>query len=124
MNTYSYSFKFRKEAKMPNLDGKGPQGKGPLSGKGRGRCKKARNIRFSPTATYFKPRGIPMTTLEEIELMEDELEALKLYKVDGHDQTMAAKHMGVSQPTFSRMLNSAIDKLADAIVNSKAIKIG
>lgn len=87
------------------------------------RPKRARRLRFDPHVTYFKPRGIPLRQLEEVELMRDELEAIKLYNIDGLDQTAAAKQMNISQPTFARLLNKANQKIADAIINGKAIKI-
>ena len=30
---------------MPNFDGKGPMGKGPLTGRGRGGCRKSQSVR-------------------------------------------------------------------------------
>jgi len=72
---------------------------------------------------YFKPRGIPLSTLEEEKLFSDELEALKLHDVDGMDQIEAAKKMKISQPTFGRILDKAYKKIAIAIVKGKAIKI-
>ena len=64
-----------------------------------------------------------MRTLEEVELLPDELEAIKLHDVDGLDQIQAAKKMNVSQPTFGRILDKAYKKIAEAIVKGKAIKI-
>lgn len=64
-----------------------------------------------------------MRQLEEVELGSDELEAIKLYLVDGFDQTESAAKMGISQPTFARIFESAGKKVADAIINGKAIKI-
>jgi len=61
--------------------------------------------------------------LEEIVLLPDELEALKLYEVDGLEQIEAAKKMKISQPTFARILGSAYKKIALAIIKGKAIKI-
>lgn len=61
--------------------------------------------------------------LEEVVLLPDELEALKLYEVDGLDQTLAAEKMKISQPTFARLLGSANKKIAEAIVKGKAIRI-
>lgn len=87
------------------------------------RPKKNRCLRFNPEVFYFKPRGIPLSTLEEEELFHDELEALKLHDVDGLDQIEAAKKMKVSQPTFGRILDKAYKKIATAIVKGKAIKI-
>lgn len=87
------------------------------------RPKNPRCLRFNPEVVYFKPRGVPLSELDEIELLNDELEALKLHDVDGFDQIKAAQKMKVSQPTFGRILNKAYKKLAKAIIGGKAIKI-
>lgn len=82
-----------------------------------------RCLRFKPNVYYFKPQGIPLRMLEEIVLLPDELEALKLYEVDGLEQIEASKSMKISQPTFARLLGSANKKIAQAIIQGKAIKI-
>jgi uncharacterized protein len=82
-----------------------------------------RRLRFNPEVLYFKPRGVPMSSLEEEELFHDELEALKLHDVDGLDQIKSAQKMKISQPTFGRILDSAYKKIATAIIKGKAIKI-
>lgn len=87
------------------------------------RPKKDRCLKFNPEVLYFKPRGIPLSTLEEEELFHDELEALKLHDVDGLDQIEATKKMNISQPTFGRILDKAYKKIATAIIKGKAIKI-
>lgn len=87
------------------------------------RPKNPRCLRFNPGVMYFKPRGVPLSELEEVELLGDELEALKLHDVDGLDQIEAAKKMNVSQPTFGRILDKAYKKIAKAIIGGKAIKI-
>lgn len=55
--------------------------------------------------------------------MPDEIEAVKLYLVDGLNQTESAKKMKISQPTFARIINSATKKLGEAIIKGKAIRI-
>ena len=87
------------------------------------RPKLKRCLRFKPNVYYFKPQGIPLRLLEEICLLSDELEALKLYEIDELDQKQAAKKMKISQPTFARILNNAVKKVALAIIKGKAIKI-
>jgi predicted DNA-binding protein (UPF0251 family) len=82
-----------------------------------------RRVRFNPDVTYFKPRGIPLRKLEEVILHVDEFEALRLKDLEGLEQEDAAKKMGISRPTFQRLLVSARKKIADAIVKGKAIKI-
>jgi predicted DNA-binding protein (UPF0251 family) len=80
-------------------------------------------MRFKPGVFYFKPQGIPLRELEEIVLLPDELEALKLYEIDELEQTEAAEKMKISQPTFARLLGSANKKIAQAIIKGKAIRI-
>ena len=87
------------------------------------RPKNPRHLGFNPEVVYFKPRGVPLSTLEEVELWPDELEAIKLHDVDNLDQIRAAKKMKVSQPTFGRILDKAYKKIGEAIIKGKAIKI-
>ena len=84
---------------------------------------KCRHIGFSPTATYFKPRGIPMALLEEVCLELDEVEALRLVDIDGLYQVDAALRMGVSRQTFANIVGRARGKVADAIIHGKALRI-
>lgn len=87
------------------------------------RPKLNRNICHSPNVTYFKPQGVPMSTIEIIELTLEETEALRLKNVVGLDQNECAKEMETSQSTFQRILASAYNKISDAVVNGKAIEI-
>ena len=80
-------------------------------------------VRAEPGVTYFKPRAVPLTYLEEVVLTVTEFEALRLADLDGLGQETCAKRMGVSQPTFNRTLQSARQKISDAVINGKAIKI-
>jgi uncharacterized protein len=87
------------------------------------RPRKPRRLRGNPAVFYFKPQGIPLRNLEEIILLPDEFEAIKLHDIDEFNQTDAAKKMDISQPTFARILSRAHQKIAQAIVNGKAIRI-
>ncbi len=82
-----------------------------------------RRIRFNPNVTYFKPRGIPMRALSEIELTSEEVEALRLKNIKCLRQTDCAKQMKTSQSTFQRILSSAYKKISEALIKGKAIKI-
>ncbi|MCK5096232.1 MAG: DUF134 domain-containing protein [Candidatus Pacebacteria bacterium] len=82
-----------------------------------------RKIKFEPNATYFKPQGIPMRFLENVELTTEELEALRLKNLKDLDQTQCAEMMKTSQSTFQRILSSAYKKITEALVIGKAIKI-
>ncbi len=82
-----------------------------------------RIVGFQPEVTYFKPAGIPLTSLEETKLTIEEFEALRLKDKEGLDQETAAEKMGISQPTFHRLIAGARKKLTEAIVDGKAIRI-
>jgi uncharacterized protein len=64
-----------------------------------------------------------MNELEESSLDKDEFEAIRLVDLEEIPQEKAATQMQVSQPTLSRILKSGRKKIADSIVNGKAIKI-
>ena len=87
------------------------------------RPKKPRCLQFKPNVHYFNPQGIPLKMLKEVILEHDEIEALKLHDIDGLEQIQAAKKMKISQSTFARILNKTYKKLAQGIINGKAIKI-
>ena len=82
-----------------------------------------RCVNFEPEVTYFKPRGVPLSSLKEIDLTMDELEAVRLKNYERLEQTECAKKMKVSQSTFQRILALANKKIANALINGKAIKI-
>lgn len=82
-----------------------------------------RRVMFNPETTYFKPQGIPMRELQENLLAVDEYEAVRLKDLEGIEQEECAKKMNISQPTFNRLIRAARKKIADAIINGKAIKI-
>ncbi|MDY6910903.1 MAG: DUF134 domain-containing protein [Chloroflexota bacterium] len=84
---------------------------------------KWRRVGFVPEVTYFKPTGIPMRALEAISLSIEELEAIRLKDMEGLQQEECAQGMGISRPTFHRVLGSARSKIVDALVNGKAIRI-
>ena len=84
---------------------------------------KCRRVGFEPGATYYKPRGIPLRDLEEVALGVDELEALRLADTLGLSQEEGAAKMGVSRATFGRILEGAHRKVAEALVQGKAIRV-
>ncbi len=87
------------------------------------RPKKQRKIGCCPCCNYFKPRGISLRKLDEINLAVDEIEALRLADLNNIEQIKAAKKMNISQSTFQRILTLAHKKIADALLSGKAIKI-
>ena len=82
-----------------------------------------RKTSFNPDITYFKPQGVPMCNLEIVELTIEEIEAYRLRYIDDLEQKEAAKKMHTSQSTYQRILYSAYKKIADALINGKAIQI-
>lgn len=60
---------------------------------------------------------------ECIVLLPDEVEALRLADLEGLYQEEAARMMDISRQTFGRILERAHKKVADAIVNGKALTI-
>jgi len=84
---------------------------------------KQRLVESKPKSNYFKPRGIPLRMLEESVLSLDETEALRLADFLGMSHEEAGRNMGVSRQTFGRIIQSARNKIADAVINGKAINI-
>ncbi len=87
------------------------------------RPRQCRRVGSMPESNYFKPRGIPLSMLEEVVLTVDEFEAIRLADLDSLYQEQAAKKMKVSRPTFGRVIESAHKKVAEALVKGKALKI-
>jgi uncharacterized protein len=87
-----------------------------------GRPVKTRYIKAEPEVAQFSPRGRAGRP-DEVELPIDQYEALRLadYKLTPH--SAAGKVMGISRQTFERILKKARNKVADAIVNGKIIRI-
>jgi len=84
---------------------------------------KPRRVMFDPNVTYFKPRAVPLSMLEEVNLGVDELEAMRLCDLKGLSQIQSAKKMKISQSTLGRILASAHKKVAESLTQGKAIKI-
>jgi predicted DNA-binding protein (UPF0251 family) len=76
-----------------------------------------------PQVTHFKPAGIPASTLESVGLTVEETEAIRLKDLEGLQQEECAQRMRISRPTFHRVLESARQKVADALINGKALRI-
>ena len=87
------------------------------------RPKKTRWIKCLPGERCFRPKCKPLNKLEGVYLSIDEFESLRLADLDELYQEEAARKMKVSRPTFARIVKSARKKVADALVNIKAIKI-
>lgn len=82
-----------------------------------------RTISHSPPATYFKPAGVPLRELKEIDMASDELEALRLADCEDLYHSEAAERMGISRQTFDRILRRGRKKAADTLVHGRALRI-
>jgi predicted DNA-binding protein (UPF0251 family) len=82
-----------------------------------------RRLRFKPLVYYYKPQGVPLRKLEEVEINREELEAIKLKDYDKLSQEESAEKMKTSQSTFQRILTSARTKISKGIVEGAALKI-
>jgi uncharacterized protein len=87
------------------------------------RPKKCRCIGCSPNSSYFKPKGIPLFHLEEVRLNLDEIEAIRLADYEGLYHQDAAARMKISRQTLERILNEARRKVAEALIQGKALKL-
>ena len=88
----------------------------------KGRRTKIRYIQKMPEILQFSPRGKPGRP-DEIELKIDEYEAVKLADFQGYNQLEGAAAMGISRPSFGRIVRSARHVIADALIHGKIIRI-
>ncbi|MBU1862914.1 MAG: DUF134 domain-containing protein [Candidatus Omnitrophica bacterium] len=87
------------------------------------RPQKKRWVQCEPGERCFRPQCKPLRNLDGVYLSLDEFEAVRLADLGGLKQEAAARRMKVSRPTFSRIISKAHKKIADSLVNIKAIKI-
>ncbi len=87
------------------------------------RPRQRRRLRGAPRAVFYKPQGVPLRSVEIVELSLEEFEAVRLRYDKELNQMACARQMRTSQSTFQRILSTALHKIADAIVHGKAIRI-
>lgn len=87
------------------------------------RPRHCRYVSARPSVTYFKPRGIPLTALEEVCLSVEGLEALRLADLEGLTAIEAAQRMRVSRHSFGRTLAAARRTVATALCRGQALRI-
>jgi len=85
-----------------------------------GRDKLKRNLQFKPICKEFKAIGCNNNT---IHLLHEELEALYLMNIKGLYQADSAKAMGVSRPTFARIIKNAREKVTMMLITGSNLKI-
>lgn len=87
------------------------------------RNRNRRNLGYQFDEIYFKPRGVPLSTLDEVHISDEELETLRLRYIEKIDQEEAAKKMGISQSQYQRDLNVVLEKISKALIQGDAISI-
>ncbi|HEO98452.1 MAG: DUF134 domain-containing protein [Campylobacterales bacterium] len=88
-----------------------------------GRKRKNRNIDADHSKVCFKPCGLPRDTHETVIIYEDEMEAIRLADLELLYQEGSAVKMGISRTTFARLIQSAHQKIADALINQKTLEV-
>ncbi len=84
---------------------------------------KCRKISSPPAMKGFKPYGMPICKIEPVVIKLEEYESIRLVNYDKLPQDQAAVQMNVSRPTFTRIYNSALEQIAKAFIEGKAIEI-
>ena len=87
------------------------------------RPKNNRLVHAPPIFTEFKPVGVAMRSLAQIQLSLDEYEALRLADYDGFSHQEAADEMHISRSTFTRLIEQARKKIAGFIMDGKVLTI-
>ncbi|MEI8344590.1 MAG: DUF134 domain-containing protein [Candidatus Omnitrophota bacterium] len=87
------------------------------------RPKKTRWVECQPGERCFRPKCKGSGELQGVILSLDEFEVLRLSHLEEQDQDKIARQLRIHQSTISRILKCAHQKVTDALVNLKAIRI-
>jgi hypothetical protein len=87
------------------------------------RRRNRRRVRFDFNEIYFKPRGVPLSSLMETKITDEELETLRLRYIENLDQHTAAEKMGLSQSLYQRDISTVLEKITRALIEGNAIFI-
>jgi predicted DNA-binding protein (UPF0251 family) len=82
---------------------------------------KRRNITFKPKTLLFGP--LTHKPKEMIQLSDDELESLYLADFKGLYQEECAKQLGVSRPTFAKLIKNARKKVTEMLMYGRGIEL-
>ena len=86
-----------------------------------GRREKLRRVGIIPEYRGFTPDGL--ASGDAIDMTVDELEVLRLCDLEGLNQEAVALHMGVARATVAAISSRAHRKVANALVNGRALII-
>ncbi len=82
-----------------------------------------RLVNLPPKFQNFRPTGISRKMLKSVVLTFDEYEAIRLADYLGKGHLEASKLMKISRPTFTRLIDRARQKTAQAIVEGMELII-
>lgn len=82
-----------------------------------------RKIGYKFQDLYYKPRGIMLRDLQEVQISKEDLETLRLKYIEKLTQEDAATKMGISQSQYQRDISKILEKLTEALIEGKAIHI-
>lgn len=80
-------------------------------------------VNFEHEARHFKPGSSDEDFPEDVRLTIDELETMRLSFLEKLPQGEAASRMQIHQSTFQRTLKKTLEKVTEALVYGKAIRI-
>ena len=82
-------------------------------------------VSMKPTQRIYGPLPMHLQDIPPgvLNLDFDELEAVRLADLEGMHQTEGAQIMGVSRPTFGRILASARRKIAEALIEERLLHV-
>jgi predicted DNA-binding protein (UPF0251 family)/predicted Fe-Mo cluster-binding NifX family protein len=66
---------------------------------------------------------VPLRLLSEVCLSFEEIESVRLRDIEDLEQEQCARQMNILRPTFQRVLKSARKKIAEGLLEGKAIRV-
>lgn len=87
------------------------------------RPKRQHKVCFMPSVDLFGPLISNPAKRETLIMSIEEYESIRIIDLNGKSQEECAVEMAVSRPTLQRVYYSAKQKIADALVNGKLLKI-
>lgn len=86
------------------------------------RRRRLRKVVSPPGFKGYKPYGSQKSKSEKVQLYYEEYEAIKLADYDGLNHLEASEIMGISRATFARIYETARQKIAKALVETREIE--
>ena len=87
------------------------------------RPRKIRAIECPPYCKSFKPQGIPTRYIKTVIISVEEYECVRLADYNNLEHQEASARLGISRSVFTRMLQTARNKIATAIIDGCELMI-